>query len=89
MSGASGKTPAALHVTPEAADGGPLASLRDGDLIRLDAEAGLLEAKVDPAELRRRASAVGKPADHGFGRELFSHMRRSVGRAEAGASVLF
>jgi phosphogluconate dehydratase len=89
MSGASGKTPAALHVTPEAADGGPLASLRDGDLIRLDAEAGLLEAKVDAAELRRRAPAAGKPADHGFGRELFSHMRRSVGRAEAGASVLF
>ena len=49
MSGASGKVPAAIHLTPEAADGGPLARLRDGDIVRLDAEAGTLEALVEPA----------------------------------------
>jgi phosphogluconate dehydratase len=89
MSGASGKTPAALHVTPEAMDGGLLAHLRDGDVVRVDAEAGVLDIKVDPAELRRRPAATPRPADFGFGRELFGHMRRSVGPAEAGASVLF
>jgi phosphogluconate dehydratase len=89
MSGASGKTPAALHVTPEAMDGGALAYLRDGDLIRLDAEAGVLEVKVDRAELLRRPAATKSPDGFGFGRELFAHMRRAVGPAEAGASVLF
>jgi phosphogluconate dehydratase len=89
MSGASGKTPAALHVTPEAIDGGPLAFLRDGDILRLDAEKGVLEVKLDPAELRARTSAVARPSDFGFGRELFGHMRRAVGPAEAGASALF
>jgi phosphogluconate dehydratase len=89
MSGASGKTPAALHVTPEAIEGGALAFLRDGDVIRLDAEAGVLEVRVDPAQLRARPAAVCKPSDFGFGRELFGHMRRAVGPAEAGASALF
>ena len=89
MSGASGKTPAALHVTPEALDGGMLAYLRDGDILRLDAEAGVLEAKVDPAELRARTPASARPSGFGFGRELFGHMRAAVGPAEAGASVLF
>ena len=89
MSGASGKTPAALHVTPEAMDGGALAYLRDGDLIRLDADAGVLEVKVDAAELMRRPAATKSPDGFGFGRELFAHMRRAVGPAEAGASVLF
>ena len=89
MSGASGKVPTALHVTPEAIDGGPLALLRDGDVIRIDAHAGVLEAKLDPAELRARAPARAHPPQHGFGRELFGHMRRAVGSAEAGASVLF
>ena len=56
MSGASGKVPAAIHVTPEAADGGPLARLRDGDIIRLDAEAGTLEALVRARRPGRRAS---------------------------------
>ena len=54
MSGASGKVPAAIHVTPEAADGGPLARVRDGDIVRLDAEAGTLEALVEPAEWAAR-----------------------------------
>jgi phosphogluconate dehydratase len=89
MSGASGKVPAALHVTPEAIEGGPLALLRDGDVIRLDADAGVLDALVDPAVLRGRAPATPSGADHGFGRELFGHMRRAVSAAEAGASVLF
>jgi phosphogluconate dehydratase len=90
MSGASGKTPAALHVTPEALDGGALAYLRDGDLIRLDAEAGVLEVRLDAADLYQRTPASpARASAFGFGRELFAHMRRAVGPAEAGASVLF
>ncbi|MDR3506329.1 MAG: phosphogluconate dehydratase [Caulobacteraceae bacterium] len=89
MSGASGKVPAALHVTPEAIEGGPLAYVQDGDVIRLDAEAGVLEIKVDPAVLAGRSPKQGRPVGHGFGRELFSHMRAAVSGAEAGASVLF
>jgi phosphogluconate dehydratase len=77
MSGASGKVPAAIHVTPEAAAGGPLALLRDGDVVRLDAPAGKLEALVDPAEWARREPArlTGEQAEangHGVGRELFA-----------------
>ncbi|WP_304217181.1 phosphogluconate dehydratase [Phenylobacterium aquaticum] len=89
MSGASGKVPAAIHVTPEAACGGLLAQVRDGDIIRLDAHAGVLEIKVDPSELAARPRAVAKGSGFGYGRELFGWMRRSVGAAEAGASVLF
>ena len=89
MSGASGKTLAALHVTPEAVDGGPLAYLRDGDILRLDATTGVLEAKVDVAELRGRTPAAPPPPAFGLGRELFGHMRRAVGPAEAGASALY
>ncbi|MFN3521589.1 MAG: phosphogluconate dehydratase [Phenylobacterium sp.] len=89
MSGASGKVPAAIHVTPEAADGGPLARVRDGDVIRLDAEAGVLEILVDPAELQRRGAASTPPAARGYGRELFGWMRRAASRADQGASVLF
>jgi phosphogluconate dehydratase len=89
MSGASGKVPAAIHVTPEAIEDGPLAYVRDGDVIRIDAEAGVLEINVDPSALRRRSPATKRPVEHGFGRELFGHMRRAVGPAEAGASVLF
>ncbi|WP_333587498.1 phosphogluconate dehydratase [Phenylobacterium sp.] len=90
MSGASGKVPAAIHVTPEAACGGALAKVRDGDIIRLDVHAGRLEIKVDAAELAARpAAAPARPSDHGFGRELFGWMRRAAGPAEAGASVLF
>jgi phosphogluconate dehydratase len=89
MSGASGKVPAAIHVTPEAACGGLLAQVRDGDVIRLDAHAGVLEIKVDPSELAARPRAVAKGSGFGYGRELFGWMRRSVGAAEAGASVLF
>ena len=89
MSGASGKTPAAIHVTPEAADGGPIARVRDGDIIRLDGETGELTLKVDSAEFAARVPAVHTHANHGLGRELFGAFRASVGAAEAGASVLF
>jgi phosphogluconate dehydratase len=89
MSGASGKVPAAIHVTPEAAAGGPLAQVRDGDVIRLDAREGTLEIKVDARELASRAQAVAKPSGFGYGRELFGWMRRAAGPADAGACTLF
>ncbi len=90
MSGASGKVPAAIHVTPESADGGPLAKVRDGDIIRLDAEAGVLEARVDAQTWAERPlAACGRGPARGFGRELFAPMRAAVGPAEKGASALF
>jgi phosphogluconate dehydratase len=89
MSGASGKVPAAIHVTPEAADGGPLAYVRDGDIIRLDAHAGRLEIQVEAAELFARPPACAKPSGHGYGRELFGWMRKAAGPADAGACTLF
>jgi phosphogluconate dehydratase len=89
MSGASGRVPAAIHVTPEAASGGVLAYLRDGDVIHLDARKGLLEARVDEAALRGRTPAAPPPELAGFGRELFANFRRVVGTADHGASVIF
>jgi phosphogluconate dehydratase len=89
MSGASGKVPAAIHVSPEAACGGLLAHVRDGDVIRVDAHAGKLEILVSEAELRSRTMAVAPAAGFGYGRELFGWMRRASGAAEAGASVFF
>ena len=89
MSGASGKVPAAIHVTPEALDGGPISQLRDGDMIRLDAEAGTLEALVPAGEFEARAKATADLSanDFGMGRELFGAFRQIVGRADHGASV--
>ncbi|MBK0868536.1 MAG: phosphogluconate dehydratase [Saccharopolyspora sp.] len=88
MSGASGKIPAAIQLTPEATAGGPLARVRDGDMVRLDAEHGTLEVLVPDAELAAREPAAGVPAmQHGTGRELFTAFRGSVGRADQGASV--
>jgi phosphogluconate dehydratase len=89
MSGASGKVPAAIHVTPEAADGGPLAHVRDGDIVRLDAHAGVLEIKVDARDLMARPRAACRPSQPGYGRELFGWMRKAAGPAEAGACSLF
>ncbi len=89
MSGASGKVPAAIHMTPEAADGGALARVRDGDIIRLDAEAGRLDIRLDPAELMAREPALAPPGQAGFGRELFGLMRAAAGPADAGACALF
>ncbi|MDA0180341.1 phosphogluconate dehydratase [Solirubrobacter phytolaccae] len=84
MSGASGKVPAAIHCTPEAAAGGPLARLRDGDVIRVDAESGRLEVDVD---LSQREPYLPELATHGTGRELFAAFRERVGRPDEGASV--
>ncbi|MDP2213991.1 phosphogluconate dehydratase [Phenylobacterium sp.] len=89
MSGASGKAPAAIHVTPEAAGGGVLSRVQDGDMILVDALAGRLDIQVDPDVLAARPAARGPDHASGFGRELFGWMRRSAGPAEAGASVLF
>jgi len=90
MSGASGKVPAAIHVTPESQSGGPLGKVRTGDVIRLDAVAGTLDALVDDAMWRSRETAAmsSRQADgnaHGLGRELFGGMRRNVLTAEEGA----
>ncbi|RUP25503.1 MAG: phosphogluconate dehydratase [Curvibacter sp.] len=90
MSGASGKVPAAIHVSPEALAGGPLAKVQDGDLIRLDAVAGTLDLLVDDAAWAARAPAQ-MPAELqasnalGCGRELFTGMRRHALTAEEGA----
>ncbi|RUR32932.1 phosphogluconate dehydratase [Vreelandella andesensis] len=89
MSGASGKVPAAIHISPEALDGGPLSKLRDGDIIRLDANAGTLEAKVNAATWADRERVVAS-LDHyhvGLGRELFSGFRHLAMRGEEGAGV--
>jgi phosphogluconate dehydratase len=88
MSGASGAVPAAIHVSPEAAAGGPLARVRDGDVIRLDADKGLLELLVSGEEFAARPPAADvPPAAYGTGRELFGVFRQAVGSAEEGAAV--
>ncbi|MDA8248559.1 MAG: dihydroxy-acid dehydratase, partial [Rhodospirillales bacterium] len=89
LSGASGKVPAAIHVTPEAAEGGPIARLRDGDVVRVDAAAGRLDVLVDAAEWAARTPASADLAGShvGVGRELFASFRANVGRADAGASI--
>lgn len=90
MSGASGKVPAAIHVSPEASAGGPLARLMDGDVIRLDATAGTLEALVPAPEWAARTAAAMPAAlkesnGLGIGRELFAGMRHNALAAEEGA----
>ncbi|HEY4201372.1 MAG TPA: phosphogluconate dehydratase [Devosiaceae bacterium] len=89
MSGASGKVPAAIHMTPEAVDGGPISKIRDGDLLRLDAEAGTLTFLGDEAEFNARTPAVEdlRHEHFGMGRELFAGFRSLVGPADRGASV--
>jgi phosphogluconate dehydratase len=86
MSGASGKFAAAIHVTPEALDGGPLARVRTGDTIDLDAEAGRLEALVDAKTFAARLPAARAAGPHAsLGRSLFAGNRAAVGSAEQGA----
>jgi phosphogluconate dehydratase len=88
MSGASGTVPAAIHVSPESINAGPLAKVRDGDVIRLDARTGTLEALVDPAEFAARplAPRLNTAANsHGSGRELFAAFRIHATDAESGA----
>jgi len=88
MSGASGKVPAAIHLVPEAAEGGPIAKLCDGDRVRLDAGAGVLE--VPDADLATRAPAGADLSDNraGLGRELFAAFRANVAAADAGAGLV-
>ncbi len=88
MSGASGKVPAAIHVCPEAADKGPIARVRDGDLVRVDAVNGTLDVLEAGFEDRDPIEHDGAAAEFGVGRELFSVFRRNVGLAEDGASVV-
>ena len=90
MSGASGRVPAAIHVSPEAAAGGPLARVRDGDVIRLDALTGELNVLVPGDQWANRAIDTMPPIlrqndSQGMGRELFTNMRRSALTAEEGA----
>jgi len=90
MSGASGKVPAAIHVSPEVVAGGPLGKVRSGDIIRLDAVTGTLDALVDDAtwaarEIDTLTDSALETNAHGLGRELFGGMRRNVRTAEEGA----
>ena len=90
MSGASGRVPAAIHVTPEAKSGGLLARLQEGDMIALDAVQGTLNCELSESELVQRPLAVAhERCDRGVGREFFSQFRSSVSSSEEGASVLF
>ena len=88
MSSASGKVPAAIHVCPEAAAGGPLAKVQDGDLVRVDATQGRLE--VLDADLDSRTPVTADLSDntHGMGRELFDIFRQTAGNSEHGAGVV-
>jgi phosphogluconate dehydratase len=89
MSGASGKVPAAIHVTPEALEGGAIGKVRDGDVMRLDADAGTLEVLVESSELKLRiVPRIDLSANtFGFGRELFAGFRELAARADHGASA--
>ncbi|NRA30500.1 MAG: phosphogluconate dehydratase [Parvularculaceae bacterium] len=88
MSGASGKTPAAIHVTPEALRDGPIARIKTGDIIHLDAEAGKLEVEADDL-MERDAARHQRNSHDGLGREMFGGFRGTVSAANEGASVLF
>jgi len=88
MSGASGKVPAAIHVSPEALAGGPIAKLRDGDIVRLCADRGELTALVDEDEWESRENAPAPPPPLGTGRELFAMMRHGADSPERGASAM-
>ncbi|MEL6966514.1 MAG: phosphogluconate dehydratase [Pseudomonadota bacterium] len=89
MSGASGKVPAAIHVTPEACEGGPIARLRDGDIVRLDAGAGTLEVRVDAEEWEAREPQMADLTANGFGMgtELFTAFRANITGADTGARL--
>lgn len=89
MSGASGKVPSAIHLTPEALDKGPIGLVRDGDIVELDTEKGILTLHVDDAELAKREHAEQDMSEShvGMGRELYAPMRAAVGLAENGASI--
>lgn len=90
MSGASGKVPSAIHLSPEAVDGGGIAKLRDGDIVRLDATTGELTALVDEKEWASRELATADLSGNQFGMgvELLTSMRANVSSADTGASVI-
>jgi len=88
MSGASGKVPAAIHLSPEALGGGPIGKLRDGDIVRVCAIEGSLEALVDAVEWEARDQAIAPPPPFDTGRELFALFRHNSDLAEAGASPI-
>ena len=88
MSGASGKVPAAIHVSPEALGGGPLSRVRDGDIVRVCADKGVLTVLVDASEWDARTPAPAPPAGWGTGRELFAFMRDGADEAEKGGSAM-
>ena len=88
MSGASGKVPAAIHISPEAHSGGPLGKLRDGDVVRICAHRGTLDALVPEGEWMSRSIAVEPPPALGTGRELFAFMRHGASSAEEGGSAM-
>ncbi|MFZ7090639.1 phosphogluconate dehydratase [Primorskyibacter sp. 2E233] len=88
MSGASGKVPAAIHVSPEASKGGPLARVQDGDMIRVDATNGTIECLAPDFEQRTAVTADLSGNGHGVGRELFAAFRENVGLASNGAAVV-
>ena len=87
MSGASGSVPAAIHVSPEALDGGMIARLQDGDIIRLDAKAGTLDVLSNAVSTRPAATVDLSGNETGTGRELFALFRRTVSSANTGASI--
>jgi phosphogluconate dehydratase len=91
MSGASGSVPAAIHVSPECLSGGPLAKVRDGDIVRLDSFAGTLAVQVPEEELARRTVATPRleQNEHGMGRDLFRMFRAHAAAAEEGGGVCF
>jgi phosphogluconate dehydratase len=88
MSGASGKVPSCIHVSPEAAAGGPLSRIQDGDIIRVDAAAGTLECLTKGALDRAPATPDLSHNGNGVGRELFDVFRQNVGSADTGAGVV-
>jgi phosphogluconate dehydratase len=89
LSGASGKVPAAIHVTPEALDGGAIARIKDGDIVRLDATAGTLNVLAPEAEWAARVPVTADLSHYhdGVGRDLFAPFRAAVGRADQGAAI--
>lgn len=88
MSGASGKVPSAIHLSPEAHFGGPIAKLRDGDVIRVDATAGTIDVKGVDLDTREAVQRDLTDNSHGIGRELFEVFRQNVGLASTGAAVV-
>lgn len=88
MSGASGKVPAAIHLSPEALNGGPIAKLRDGDMVRICARTGTVDAMVEASEWAGREEVAAPPPAQGMGRELFALFRHTADDAEKGGSAM-